>query len=31
MLIQGWGGGNLAPAMRLERFAFTGVGELEAD
>lgn len=29
-LIRGWGGANLAPAMRLDRFTFTGVGDVEA-
>jgi len=28
LLIEGWGGGTLAPAMRLERFRFTGVSDV---
>ena len=28
LLVEGWGGGTLAPAMRLGRFTFTGVSEV---
>jgi predicted Zn-dependent protease len=28
LLVEGWGGGTLAPAMRLGRFTFTGVSDV---
>ena len=28
LLVEGWGGGTLAPAMRLDRFTFTGVSDV---